>query len=422
MRRIMLCAGLGVAAAGAAQAETATQKCVRGEDERTISVLVPGEVGAACDVRYVRDAGTNVSVPYHADNDAGFCGERARALAASLVAAGFTCGKATPADLPAEAGVREEAAFAEGLPAGEPPANATSSEPSSEPSEDEPPILDSFGSEALAPPPSLDSPRGDGPGADAVPADATLPDELADGARISGEPSDPARGDAMRGPTPLTPTPAAAAEGQVRTAPREVSAGKLVGASPEEPPITPGRAPDTIEPRFAEDEPVIPETTGGEDQSPETIISPAAPPVADKPARPARLRSAPEVIRATLEAQAAAWNDGDLEAFMKVYWNSPDMRFVSGSSVSRGWAAALKRYRERYGQGDSLGYLSFENLDVQMIEDDVAIVVGRFLLERAEGNGAGAFTLVMRRIDGAWRIVHDHTVADAPPAAVAIKD
>jgi uncharacterized protein (TIGR02246 family) len=227
--------------------------------------------------------------------------------------------------------------------------------------------------------------------------------------------------EAVRGPTPLTPTPAAVSAEQVRAAPREAS-GKLVGAIPEEPRVAPSTAPEAVEPRYADGERLVPETAPAMARPPGAKVAPAAPPASAEPTPGFQQRAAPDVIRATLEAQAAAWNDGDLDAFMNSYWKSPDLRFVSGSTVSKGWAATLKRYRERYGQGGSLGYLSFDDLDVQMIEDDVAIVVGRFLLERADGNSGGAFTLVMRRIDGAWRIVHDHTVADAPPAAVAIKD
>jgi len=49
-----------------------------------------------------------------------------------------------------------------------------------------------------------------------------------------------------------------------------------------------------------------------------------------------------------------------------------------------------------------------------MITEDVAVVVGRFNLQRQAQFNTGIFSLVMKQIDGAWRIVHDHTVADQP--------
>lgn len=419
MRRIMLCAGLGAMAASAAQAETAGSICVRGEDERSILVRVPGEVGAVCDVRYVRNAGADVSVPYHADNDADFCSERARALAASLAAAGFECAEivaggaetlpeeaSTVDAAPSEQSLGETSLLAESSPPDEPATIVTPREPLSTPQEVDTQIF-------RAPPPPID----DG-AVDDIPT-AQLADQPALAAGDDKQAHSP-RVEAVRGPTPLTPTPAAVSAEQARSAPSE-SSGKLVGAIPEESHVAPAIAPEAVEPRYGDGARALPETAPTAARPTGAKVAPTAPPASGRPPLGGQ-RAAPDVIRATLEAQAAAWNDGDFDAFMNSYWNSPDLRFVSGSTVSKGWAATLKRYRERYGQGGSLGYLSFDNLDVQMIEDDVAIVVGRFLLERAEGNSSGAFTLVMRRIDGAWRIVHDHTVADAPPASVAIKD
>ncbi|MEM9169354.1 MAG: nuclear transport factor 2 family protein [Pseudomonadota bacterium] len=85
---------------------------------------------------------------------------------------------------------------------------------------------------------------------------------------------------------------------------------------------------------------------------------------------------------------------------------------VSGQTVTRGWESTLNRYRERYGDGDALGQLDFDDLDVTMISDDVGVVVGRYALERDGQTDGGVFSLVLRRIDGHWRVVHDHTVAD----------
>ena len=159
---------------------------------------------------------------------------------------------------------------------------------------------------------------------------------------------------------------------------------------------------------------------------PSADLSPATPSAASASSTPSIItsvlsattsdqpRSRPEIIKAALAAQAAAWNEGDIEAFMEGYWRDADLRFVSGTEVSKGWTKTLKRYRDRYGNGAQLGQLTFEDLDVQMVTEDVAIVVGRFALARTEGNSSGLYTLVMKRFEGAWRIVHDHTVADAP--------
>ena len=52
-------------------------------------------------------------------------------------------------------------------------------------------------------------------------------------------------------------------------------------------------------------------------------------------------------IRAVLDAQVAAWNRGDLEGYMDGYQRSPDIVFISGDRVTRGWKTVLDRYKTK---------------------------------------------------------------------------
>ncbi len=55
-----------------------------------------------------------------------------------------------------------------------------------------------------------------------------------------------------------------------------------------------------------------------------------------------------------IEQQARDWNAGNIDAFMRAYWNSDELTFSSGGEVTRGFDATLARYKERYpdGRGD----------------------------------------------------------------------
>lgn len=117
-------------------------------------------------------------------------------------------------------------------------------------------------------------------------------------------------------------------------------------------------------------------------------------------------------ILEVLDRQAAAWNRGDLDAFMADYWRSPDLVFTSGARIQRGWQTTLERYRATYGGStETMGRLSFSDVTVYPLDDDAAWVLGRWRLERDSGPAGGVFTLVFRRMDGEWKIVHDHTSA-----------
>jgi uncharacterized protein (TIGR02246 family) len=114
-------------------------------------------------------------------------------------------------------------------------------------------------------------------------------------------------------------------------------------------------------------------------------------------------------IRAQLAAQADAWNRGDIEAFMAGYAPGDDVLFASGGDVTRGWREMLMNYQERYPDRAAMGVLLFSDLDVDVLAPDAAVVFGRWRLLRDVDPPHGVFTLVMRKIDGAWRIVQDHT-------------
>lgn len=110
-----------------------------------------------------------------------------------------------------------------------------------------------------------------------------------------------------------------------------------------------------------------------------------------------------------LERQETAWNAGDIHGFMAGYWRSEALRFASGGTVTTGWEATLQRYLERYDSQAAMGELDFTGVDVQQLSGDSAIAFGRWQLFRETDAPAGLFTLIFRRIEGEWVIVHDHT-------------
>lgn len=119
-------------------------------------------------------------------------------------------------------------------------------------------------------------------------------------------------------------------------------------------------------------------------------------------------------IERVLTEQAAAWNRGDLEAFMDGYWRSPELVFTSGGNVQRGWRTTLERYLASYGTSpETMGRLTFSDLEIHPLGDGAAWALGRWGLEYDGGESPGGiFTLVFQEIDGRWLIVHDHTSSD----------
>ena len=114
-------------------------------------------------------------------------------------------------------------------------------------------------------------------------------------------------------------------------------------------------------------------------------------------------------IRALLQAQTKAWNSGDLEGFMQTYWKSDSLMFVGKSGVVWGWQQTLDNYKEGYPGKEAMGQLSFDIIQVKELSADYYHVTGKWMLKRTIGDVSGHYTLLLRRINGEWKIVYDHS-------------
>lgn len=114
-------------------------------------------------------------------------------------------------------------------------------------------------------------------------------------------------------------------------------------------------------------------------------------------------------IRTVISAQREAWNRGDIEGYMDGYDRSPEIVFVSGDRVTRGWQNTLDRYKKSYDSREKMGTLTFSDLEITVLSKDVAVVLGRWHLRRSQDEPHGRFTLLFRKTKAGWRIVHDHT-------------
>jgi beta-aspartyl-peptidase (threonine type) len=119
-------------------------------------------------------------------------------------------------------------------------------------------------------------------------------------------------------------------------------------------------------------------------------------------------------LRAVLQWQEQAWNNNDIDRFMRGYWKSDSTIFAS-SSVARGWQAMLERYKRSYSTPEKMGKLKYTIEQIDLINTDWAKVLGGWELTGLPEIPRGWFTLIMRRFEEGWRIVHDHT--SVTPAA-----
>lgn len=112
-------------------------------------------------------------------------------------------------------------------------------------------------------------------------------------------------------------------------------------------------------------------------------------------------------VRAVMQQQQAAWNQGDIDGFMSGY--APDICFIGGSGTTCGRDSVTARYKRRYPDRAAMGELTFSGLEVLPAGDGHAWCTGRWSLARATDTLGGGFSLFWERMGADWRILRDHT-------------
>ena len=114
-------------------------------------------------------------------------------------------------------------------------------------------------------------------------------------------------------------------------------------------------------------------------------------------------------VRDILAKQNAAWNRGDLDAFMIGYWNNDSLMFIGKSGITYGYKNTLSNYKKNYPDTMVMGKLTFTLIHVKQLSPQYFHVAGKYHLARSIGDASGHFTLMFRKINGKWVIISDHS-------------
>jgi uncharacterized protein (TIGR02246 family) len=113
-------------------------------------------------------------------------------------------------------------------------------------------------------------------------------------------------------------------------------------------------------------------------------------------------------IQTIMDEQKAAWNAGSVEGFMKYYWQSEDFTFQGGNRRLQGWNELFAMYKKNYA-GENMGQLDFSDIEINVIAENYAYVLGRWRVTLKDSSKEGLFTLIFKKFNVGWRIIVDHS-------------
>jgi uncharacterized protein (TIGR02246 family) len=133
-------------------------------------------------------------------------------------------------------------------------------------------------------------------------------------------------------------------------------------------------------------------------------VAATAPPARGNPADVRR------EILAVLDHGATAWDAGELDEFVSDYLPDTGTTFITKDRVLHGVDAIRGVYAARFAPGAQRDSLHFQRVEVDALGPDLVNTIAWYVLTRGDSITArGPTSLVMRRVNGRWRIVHDHS-------------
>lgn len=110
-----------------------------------------------------------------------------------------------------------------------------------------------------------------------------------------------------------------------------------------------------------------------------------------------------------LNRQKNAWNKGNIEEYMIGYWQSDSLKFIGKNGITYGWNETLKRYQKSYPDKTIMGKLNFDILSKEPLGDLFYLVTGKWIITDATKDASGYFSLILKKINGQWQIIYDHS-------------
>ncbi len=115
-----------------------------------------------------------------------------------------------------------------------------------------------------------------------------------------------------------------------------------------------------------------------------------------------------DAVIQVMNDQEQAWSNGNIDDFMKGYWQSDSLMFVGENGIKYGWQTTLDNYKKSYPDKVTMGKLEFEVIKLE-VNGSSAFMLGKWSLIRENDNPNGYFDLYWKKINGNWVITIDHT-------------
>jgi uncharacterized protein (TIGR02246 family) len=121
-------------------------------------------------------------------------------------------------------------------------------------------------------------------------------------------------------------------------------------------------------------------------------------------------------INDTLLKMVDRWNAHDIDGYLSVYWNSPELLVIVQEEQYQGWQSLNAAYKGGYPDPSAMGFSQPSRIQIRLIRPDLALAVTWWSMSYATSkvHVVGNTTMNLQKFSDGWKIVTEHSSVAEP--------
>ena len=105
------------------------------------------------------------------------------------------------------------------------------------------------------------------------------------------------------------------------------------------------------------------------------------------------------------------WNAHDIDAYLEVYWKSPELLVVINSEQFNGWQQLHDSYINGYPDRAAMGFIQPKRIQVKLLKSDLALALTWWSITfpASKKTVVGNTTTDLQKFNDGWKIVAAHS-------------
>jgi uncharacterized protein (TIGR02246 family) len=105
------------------------------------------------------------------------------------------------------------------------------------------------------------------------------------------------------------------------------------------------------------------------------------------------------------------WNAHDIEAYLEVYWKSPELLVVVDSEQFNGWQQLHDSYFNGYPDPGAMGFIQPKRIQVKLLRPDLALALTWWSISfpGSKQKTVGNTTMDLQKFDDEWKVIAAHS-------------